>query len=257
MTGRQYGVLVTRPADQADGLCRRIEGLGWRPIRFPSVAIAPISGRGPRRGQDYDLLIFVSKNAVIHGLPMLRDPGPRIEIAAVGRATAGALEQRGLSVHILPDGRWDSEGLLAHAALQSVAGKRILILRGEGGRGLLGDELRLRGAAVDYAEVYRRLVPEVDAVSLITDWAERVHIALATSNEILDNLFTLLGDRGAPLLCGTPVVVVSERGMAHAREKGCEQVIIAQGADEGALVSAMLQWADGVNLFLGQENSGP
>ena len=97
-------------------------------------------------------------------------------------------------------------------------------------------------------EVYRRLVPEVDAMSLITDWAEQVHIALATSNEILDNLFTLLGDRGAPLLCRTPVVVVSERGMAHACEKGCEQVIIAQGADEGALVSAMLQWAEGVNL---------
>ncbi|MBU0500693.1 MAG: uroporphyrinogen-III synthase [Gammaproteobacteria bacterium] len=245
---RRFGVLVTRPFAQAEGLCESIEGLGWRSIPFPTIEIAPLCDNGPWHERDFDLLIFVSKNAVIYGLPLLRGLKKSTRIAVVGRGTARQLEEMGRHADILPDGRWDSEGLLAHPGLQAVEGQRVLILRGEGGRPLLADRLRSRGALVAYAEVYRRLVPEADVTSLITTWTERVDFVLATSNEILDNLHSLLGNDATALLQRTPVVVVSERGLGHARAKGCERVILARGADDESLVAAMLQWTEGANL---------
>ncbi len=110
-----------------------------------------------------DLYVFISPNAVTfagrllegHSLP----DGARL--AAVGSGTAQALQQAGFKVDLLPDARFDSEGLLALPELSRLAGRRVVIVRGEGGRPLLGDELRARGADVVYAEVYRRSRPEM------------------------------------------------------------------------------------------------
>lgn len=248
MAGRPPGILVTRPADQARTLCERIKELGWQPIPFPTIEIIPLCDNGPWLERDFDLLVFVSKNAVIHGLPLLQGREARTRIAVVGQGTARQLEEMGRHADILPDGRWDSEGLLAHPALQAVEGQRILILRGEGGRPLLADTLESRGGMVRYAEVYRRAAPRADTASLVKDWTERVDLVLATSNEVLDNLFLLLGNTAPALLQRTSVIVVSERGQGHARSKGCGRVILARGADDESLVAAMLQWAEGVNL---------
>jgi len=248
VSARRFGVLVTRPAGQADALCERIEALGWRAIRFPTVEIVPVDACGPWREADYDFLVFVSRNSVIYGLPLIQGENRDISVAVVGRGTARQLEQSGRSVDVMPAGHWNSEGLLAHPDMRSVSGKRILIVRGEGGRPLLGDELEKRGANVEYAEVYRRVLPAVDATSLIRMWPDRIHLVIVTSNEILANLATLLGDSAQALLRKTPLLVVSERGKALARSLGCGQVILAAGADDEALVSTMLQWAENANL---------
>jgi uroporphyrinogen-III synthase len=56
---------------------------------------------------------------------------------------------------------FDSESVLALPAFQApaVAGRRVLILRGDGGRDLLGDTLRARGAEVEYLTCYHRNGP--------------------------------------------------------------------------------------------------
>lgn len=243
---RMPGVLVTRPTEQAEGLCRRIEALGWRAIRFPAMDIRPLRDAGPWCEGDYDLLLFISKNAVRHGLPLIEGTG-RARIAAVGKGTAAELERQGRRADLIPVSH-DSEGLLALDALQAMEGKRILIVRGQGGRALLGDELRSRGARVEYAEAYCRCLPQIDPLPLIRAWREQVDLVLATSNEVIDNLFTLLGNDGRDRLQKTPWITVSERGLSHARAKGCAEVILAQGADDEALVWAMLRWAEGANL---------
>ena len=71
------GVLITRPVAQAEGLCRLVEAAGGRPICFPTVAIEPIADRGPVRElllRDWDLILFVSRNAVEQALPLLPNP---------------------------------------------------------------------------------------------------------------------------------------------------------------------------------------
>jgi len=236
------GVLVTRPAHQATALCALIEAHGGRAIRFPALAIGdpadPAAAAALLRAADsFDILLFVSANAVERAAPHLPGrPGPAI--GAVGAATARALRAHRLEPTILPAGQADSEGLLATPALRAVRGRRVLIVRGEGGRALLGDELAARGAEVCYAEVYRRTVPPADSGPLIAAWRAQVQAVVATSSEILQNLVSLLGPAGLPLLLGTPLVVVSERTAAEARALGVARVVVADGAGDEALVRA-------------------
>jgi uroporphyrinogen-III synthase len=248
----KVGVLVTRPAAQADTLCERIVQLDWEPVRFPAVRIESNPG-GPWDIEQFDMLIFISKNAVEHGAQRLQGCNPRIRIAAVGLGTSQLLSTFDLAANIVPnDGRWNSEGLLEHPELQTVVGKRILIVRGNGGRELLRDTLQSRGAQVDYAEVYRRALPASDVGPLLKRWRQQISLVLATSNEMLDNLHTLFGPAGKELLLKTPLLVVSGRGVAHARELGHLCVIQADGASDDALLSAMLNWAeksDNLNLM--------
>jgi len=225
------GVLVTRPARQASGLCALIVAWGGRPERFPALEIAPggTSADHERlaRVQDCDLLIFISANAVEYAAPYL-PPSFAVPVAAVGQATAAALLRLGRSDTLIPPGRADSESLLSLPSLQSMEGKRILIVRGEGGRTLLGDTLQERGGTVDYAEVYRRTLPTADPQALLDRWPTTVDAVTVTSGEALANLCTLLHDDQR--LFATPLVVVSERTAKDARQRGFRRVVIAAGA---------------------------
>jgi uroporphyrinogen-III synthase len=190
-----------------------------------------------RTADSFDVLLFVSANAVERAAAHL-PRGPRAAIGAVGEATARALRTHGLEPSILPAGQWDSEGLLAAPALAEVHGRRILIVRGEGGRPLLGEQLAARGAEVRYAEVYRRALTALDAGPLVARWRDEVQVVVATSREVLDNLVALLGAAGLERLRETPLVVVSERLAAHARALGIGRVVLAAAPSEDALARA-------------------
>jgi uroporphyrinogen-III synthase len=236
------GVLVTRPAHQAERLCALVEARGGRAIRFPALEIR--DPRDPAAAHDllraanaFDLLLFVSANAVERAVPHLPRP-LRPALGGVGEGTARALRAHGLEPALIPTTSADSEGLLALPELQAMRGQRVLIVRGEGGRALLGDGLRARGAEVHYAEVYRRALPAVDPAPLLAAWPRRVQVVVASSREILDNLVVLLGEAGRPLLAQTPLVVVNERTAAHARALGLRRVTVAGGPGDEALVAA-------------------
>lgn len=239
-------VLVTRPQAQSDDLCELIEAAHGRPLRFPTIEILGPADKHAARQQlaaaaRADGLVFVSANAVQYAFPLLPDQLPLdIDIAAVGTATARALEQAGLPPTLVPE-RMDSEGLLALDALHDVAGRRFLVIRGNGGRELLREALQERGAQVDVVEVYRRQLPQrqAAAANLVAGWARMVDVVTATSNAILDNLFLLLGESGAALLRTTPLVVVSDRMAEHARALGCTRVAVAQSARDADLVAAL------------------
>lgn len=242
------GVLVTRPAEQAARLGEAIEAAHGRPLLFPCVEIAgPADPAAVKtqlaRAGDYQLLIFVSANAVKHAFELLPDslPGDQ-QIAAVGAATAAALADCGLDPTLVPE-RQDSEGLLALPELADMRGKRVLILRGNGGRELLADTLRERGAEVDYAEVYRRLIPKRSAANLVAGWDNWIDAVVVTSSEVLDNLITLLGEAGTARLQQTPLVVVSERLAEYARGRGCRTLYLAAGADDRALLARLCELA--------------
>ena len=246
-------VLVTRPAYQSDGLCELIQTAHGRPVRFPALEIlGPSDKQAARRALaaagTADLLIFVSANAVQFAFPLLPAQLPvDVDIAAVGTATAHALEAKGLEPTLVPQ-RMDSEGLLQLPALQSVRGKSVFILRGNGGRELLSETLRERGAEVRQVEVYRRQVPQRAgaAANLVRNWSQLAQAVTATSNMILDSLFDLLGEAGAQLLCTTPLVVVSQRMAEHALKRGCENVYVAASATDADLLATLCEINDDV-----------
>jgi uroporphyrinogen-III synthase len=243
-------VLVTRAAHQAATLCRLLDARDGLPLRFPTVEISDPEDTRRVSAQlaglaDYDIAIFISPNAVLWGLklsPEQKLPSG-VALVAVGKRTAQTLAESGYPVDVVPESSFDSEGLLETPELKAVAGKRILILRGNGGRELLGEALVERGAQVDYAEVYRRACPATDPAPLLYRWRDDVDVVTVTSNILLDNLFTLLGEEGRPLLQQTPMIVVSERMRQHARDLGCREVYLARSADEQDLLEAICLWA--------------
>lgn len=249
------GVLVTRPAHQAGRLCALIEAAGGRALRFPVLEILDPLDSGPLlaligRLDEFDVAIFISANAVNKAMNLItarRALPPHLKLAAIGKGSARELEHFGRPADICPRERFDSEALLDMEEMRQVAGKRIVIFRGEGGRELLADTLRARGALVEYAEVYRRGRPNADVNELLHRWARgEIQVITVTSNESLRNLFDMVGKLGQQWLRKTPLVVVSERGAVLARELGFKQppIVAAEAGDE-ALIEAITAWRQG------------
>ncbi len=233
-------VLVTRPAGQTKRLAGEIERAGGRAILFPVIEIADVEDDAKlksilERLGEYDLAIFVSPNAVEWAMKRMKALPPVLKFAAVGKATLAALEACGAHNVLIPEGRYDSEGLLELPELQSVRGMRIVIFRGVGGREHLGDELKSRGASVDYAECYRRLKPESRAVL----HEDEVQAVIATSGEIVTNLCEVT--RNAAWIRKKPMFVTHERIGKIAKDSGFGQVVVTDGGDEG-LVLGLIKW---------------
>jgi uroporphyrinogen-III synthase len=241
-------VLVTRPEHQSQGLCDLIQAAHGRPVRFPALEILGPADKHAARAQldgasRADLLIFVSANAVQYAFPLLPEQLPlNIDVAAIGGATAAALTAGGLEPTLVPQ-RMDSEGLLALPALESVRGRSIYILRGNGGRERLAETLRERGAEVHQVEVYRRQIPKrpAAAANLVRGWGQLVDAVVATSNAIVDNLFTLLGDEGDERLRNTPMIVVSQRMAEYVVGRGCQAVYVANSARDADVLIALCE----------------
>lgn len=254
LSGR--AILVTRPAEQASGLVARIEQLGGSAVLFPCIEIAaPADTQALARVignlRRYDLIVFVSPTAAERAWPFILErhgdwPGG-FELAAVGKGTARALHGYGARHVRVPDDGADSEHLLALDELKQVAGKRILIVRGEGGRELLADALRSRGAEVDYAEAYRRTKPVVDPEPLLGLWRQGgIQAVTVTSREILAKLFELLGEPGTALVQTTPMFVLHPRIADAARARGVQRVIATSPGEDG-LVEGLCDWFNAVH----------
>ena len=245
------GIVVTRPADQATPLAEAIRAAGGHAILFPAIEILDPADIRPLidvidRLETCNLAIFISPNAVARAMRRItarRAWPPGVRAAAIGQGGVRELQRFGISEVMAPVRSFDSEGLLALPQLQAVAGQRVVIFRGDGGRELLGDTLTARGAQVEYVECYRRARPRADAAPLLKAWARNeVHAVTVTSREGLRNLFEMLGEPGLSWLRRTPVFVPHPRIAAVARELGCGQVIESAPGDAG-LIEALQQWA--------------
>lgn len=244
------GILITRPAHQSEHLADLIRQAGGKPILFPALEIVDVADLQPlnalidRLGQ-FDLAIFISPNAVNKAMNLIRAQRSlpvRLQIAAIGKGSAKVLAQYGVQEVITPKQRFDSEALLALPQMQAVAGKRVVIFRGDGGRELLGDELSRRGALLEYAECYRRQKPQADNGKLLYLWARNeLNAITVTSSEVLHNLFDLVGKLGQQWLKKTPVFVPHARIYETAQEMGLQQVFVTEAGDEG-LVAGLVTW---------------
>jgi uroporphyrinogen-III synthase len=240
------GVIVTRPQRPAAALATRIAAFGGRPLIWPAIVILPpADGREladvHARLDDYDIAIFVSANAVEYGGRLDRPWPARVRVYAPGQGTVEALAQAGIADAHMPQTTWDSEGMLELPELADVAGKRVVIFRGEGGREFLGNSLRARGANVDHVPCYRRVAPQSGADGLVEAMREgRAHALTLTSAEGLVNLIDAVGLEGRAHLAAMPAFSVHPRIAERAREYGLPAVETA-GGDAG-LLAGLLDW---------------
>jgi uroporphyrinogen-III synthase len=239
-------VVVTRPAAQAARFAALVAAAGARPLLLPAIEIEPVeldaASRARLTPDDFDWTIYTSANSVECSLRQLPHP-QRTRIAAVGRATARALREHGITVGALPRTTADSEGLLALECFADMRGRRVLILKGRGGRTLLGDELARRGAEVVPGDVYQRRQADAPPGSLdeLRRATDAGHAAIAaTSAEVLASLLQLAPAERCPRLRDATLVVPGERVAAAARECGWRgRVVVASSAEDAAMADAL------------------
>jgi len=240
-------IVVTRPRGQAAQLAQRIEQAGGKVVLFPLLEISPAADLKCLQAlvaclHDFDFAIFISPNAVRYGMETIRAAGAlptKLKIATVGQGSAKALRDLGVQNVIAPQDRFDSEALLALPALQNITGDRVVIFRGNGGRELLGDTLKARGASVEYAECYQRTKPQQNSAAL---FAADPHAITLTSSEALSNLWDLLDEQGRERLAAVPLFVTHTRIADAAQRLGWRNVITTAEGDDG-LLSSLVAWA--------------
>ncbi len=240
-------IVVTRPREQAADLAKRIEQLGGKPLLFPLLEVKAVLDDQTLRGQisrleETDLVIFISPNAVRYGMAAIRATGElpaTMKFATVGQGSAKVLHELDIAHVIVPTERFDSEGLLALPELQNVAGHRVMIFRGDGGRELLGETLKTRGATVEYVTCYLRSKTRLEVSALLEAVPDVITVS---SSEALNHLWEMLVEPGRTRLAAIPLFVSHERIAEAARQQGWQNVVVTESGDDG-LMSGLIAWA--------------
>ncbi|MBL8397966.1 MAG: uroporphyrinogen-III synthase [Candidatus Accumulibacter sp.] len=236
-------IVVTRPLAQSGPLANLIARHGGQPFVFPLLEISAADDPRPlqaaiERLETFSLAIFISPNAVDFSVPTIlaRRPWPDdLQALALGPGSAARLSAYGVANTLLPEERFDSESLLELPVLRPsyVYGRRVMILRGNGGRELLAQTLRQRGAFVDCIVCYRRSGP-TDIVPLAKRLrCGEIDALIVSSSEALRYLFEMLEVEGRADLRTTPMFVPHPRIAELARALGLQRVVTSEPADAG------------------------
>jgi uroporphyrinogen-III synthase len=241
-------VVVTRPRQQGEITAMALRAAGAEAIELPVLEITPLAATlNEEVVARASLIIFVSANAVEHGLKLLRRRIPGgAQIAAIGEATTRALSAAGFTNVVSPQQSIDSEGLLAMPQLQTnaVNGQHVILIRGKsesGGRRLLESALASRGANVTVLECYRRrdISPPVAEVnSLVESMSEKVAV-MALSVETLESLLKVFALH-PHWLQDTWLLVPNARVASAARARGFQQVAEV-GMSAQTLIAALVE----------------
>jgi uroporphyrinogen-III synthase len=273
-------VVVTRPREQAASLAEPLARLGARVLLAPTIRIVPrpwddevaavVAGLA-----GYHLVVFTSRNGVDVFLDYLeaagrrgqagRVPGsvtpgplaPGVLVAAVGPATAAALEERGVAVDVVP-AEFIAEGLVAAFEQQDLvpAGTRVLLPTARRARPVLPDALSAWGAHVDVLAVYDTApaesfdlpVAEIAAADFIT------FTSASTAEEFAVLLTAALAARGGDdasspalpaLLAGVRLCSIGPATSAALRTHGLPVAVEAPEHTAAGLVEAIAAAASG------------
>lgn len=247
-------IVVTRPAAQSRRFTELATRAGAECVAYPTLEIERLALDTETREEvaahaPWDWAIYTSVNAVDVAFDELPDHSSR-RTAAIGRATARALEARGIAVELRPEAA-NSEGLLALPSLQAVSGQRVLLVKGAGGRDLLAETLHARGALVRALEVYRRTVASPSAATQSTLRAtlartDTRRVVAVTSSEVLTALLQLAGAGQAAALRAATLLLPGVRVASVAAAAGWTGPIVqASTAEDEAMVRALQDWVAG------------
>lgn len=249
-------VLVTRPSHQAADFIQLLKSRGADVLAFPTLKIEAIknSAFDEVKLDSTDAVIFTSANAVRISEAWIKANQKQLAtlelgMAAVGKATANALQHYGVKVNMMPESGFNSEALLAMDvySAQKIRGRQVLLIKGEGGRGLLEQELVSRGAGVNSMDVYRRTRPGKEANEMCRElsenWTARdISAITVTSNESLQNLYDMLKAPGQVQMLEVPLIVPSERCLALAHSLGFKLVYNAASAHDSDMLKTLTDY---------------
>jgi uroporphyrinogen-III synthase len=243
-------ILLTRPGGVSDFLRDSIDNAGGQSLYIPSMSITALEDDSLSKQllgkiADFDILIFVSRNAVKYAHSSLAELSCRVlskVVIAIGLGTRSELLLLGISDVRAVDSNNGSAALLNMTELSSknLTNKKIMILRGVGGRELLNTELTKRGAKVNYVELYRRAKPQVSASTISNIWLEKKpNVVFITSAEGLENLLEMSKGEERSRFLNTPLVVISPRLKAVAKSAGfTAEIKVTNGySDEGFMLT--------------------
>lgn len=248
-------ILVTRPQAQSDRLAELITSHQGIPIVFPLLEICPSQSLNEGllqllQPKQWDIVIFVSRNAV--KLAVERDQGwisqwkntdicPKL--LAIGASTAEALQlATGLKVDAFAEGSANSESLLKLDLLAKPYDKKVLLVKGEGGRTLLEDALTEKGASISNAILYRRQIQEASRAGLNRLWSENPpDMLVITSVESADALMDILESSYHSLVRRIPAVALSNRIAEKLSSLGFVQLAVASKTNDAGLLEALLR----------------
>lgn len=238
-SSQNTSLLITRPEKSGRALLAKCDQLGIKAISQPlfdfqstAIDVQPLMSA--------DIVIFVSVPAVEFAEPYLASLAQQnVTVFAIGDATQKALNK--FAIQAIAPEHQVSEGLLTLEGLQSVEGKRVCIVRGNGGRELIAEQLAERGARVDYLEVYQRVWRSLNEENVIHWQSQGVNSILITSNAIFERLETLVTQTNNTWFAQCVWIAASERIAEAIKARGYAHVLNAGGANDQAILECIAQ----------------
>lgn len=240
------GVAITRPINQAKKLTQLIRDAGGNVISFPLIEITALDDYTAFEQviediNAYDWIVFISSNAVENSMPRLIKQGipNQLKFAAIGPTTAQSLQTFGIAEVLIPQGRFDSESLLSLQTMHDMQGKKVMIVRGIGGRDVLANILTERGAQVTFAECYQRINPQTSCQILEQAYKDgKLHAIVVTSSEAMRYLLAIAGE--SDWLKQITICVNHARVAEQPLEMGLK-IKVAKAPGDEAMLATLLQ----------------
>jgi len=236
-----YDWLILTSANGVEAMWERMKKLHLTfPEPDPGYRGLTSAGKGSRKGHE-----FTRARMRLEKLGVLAPGGRRPRIAAIGPATKKALEERGLTVDIVP-GEYVAESVVS-SLKEKVQGKRVLLVRAKVARDVIPRELRRAGALVDVVEAYETVMPKSSRTRLraaLRDPKRRPHVVTFTSSSTVRNFVGLLGrrtSRSRTALDGILTASIGPVTSSTLRELGLPVDIEAKAFTIPGLVEAIVQ----------------
>ena len=242
-------ILVTRAAHQAGKLSEGLRAAGAEPVEVPVLEIQPPASydaldAAVRNLTSYDWLILTSANAVHALVQRTAACGivyneSKLQIAAVGKATAEATRLAGFTVALTPK-EYVAESLIESLA-DLASGQRILLARAAIARDLIPDTLRATGAIVDVVDAYQNAIPHDAPPKLRAALASRIDAATFTSSSSVTHLAEVARAAGISFpFTGVKAISIGPVTTATLREHGWPPAAEADPHDIPGLIAAVI-----------------
>ncbi len=244
--------MVTRPYDQAESLTRGLETLGATPVLLPTIRVEPLKhapglDEALTKLAEYDWVVFTSASGVRFFCEHLESAGlstrvlANCSIAAIGPATASALQTRAIAVDFVAE---EHVGESLAEGIPDVAGRRVLLPRAAGARPQLPEKLSGRGATVDEFATYRAVKARPDDGAL-AELAAGVDAITFTSPSTVEHFMTIVDSAGFNPFDADPPLIVACIGpiTADAAERsGLRPTVVAQDYTVPGLLDALINF---------------
>jgi uroporphyrinogen-III synthase len=226
-------------------LSTQLRSLGLNVLLWPAVRTAPAAGNSLERAlahvQDFDWIVFASRQAVTAVIRWLPRLPQGVRVAAIGRATAQVLQGRGFAVDLMPN-EANAAALVDAFAAVGCAGAKILYPASSRALPTITQGLTQLGAEVRQVEAYRTETALLDADDCRA-WIDREVIGAVTfaSPSAVIELERALGPpHFARLLAQAAVVAIGPTTARALAERG-RTAVLAESATLSGLANTTLK----------------